>query len=214
MTPTEIITLARQLYNAVGSDFYSDLELLSLIYLAESDLARRALLINNVYSTTTVASTRDYAYPTNAIAIKKITWYGKPLIKIDLMEDDAITGNDEATLSEGDPQYYAIWENSIVLRPIPSSAQALKIWTYDLPSIPSIGSTLDVPIQYHPDIVFYLLAHMVAKDEKYDLYDRYNQKWENSILRAIKDVSKQRRGDKMAHVKDEETLGSYVFRGI
>lgn len=214
MTPTQIETTARQMYNAVGSSFFAPDEILTYIYMAEMDLARRALVIQNVLSTTTVALTRDYALSPNTMMVKKVTWKGTKLTKIDFSEDDLVTGFVEDTTSSGDPRYYSIWEKTLILRPIPASAETLKIWTYDIPSIPAITSTLDVDTRYHPDIIFYVLAQMVTKDEKYNLADRYMQQWETCIARAIKDAAKERRADSFAHVKDEENLANFTFRGV
>ncbi len=206
MTPTEIEDAARQMYNSVGSAFFSQEEILNYIYFAEMDLARKANAIQNVYSTPTIASTRDYTVPSNILSIKKITWDGVTLKKVDFQEDDLLTGWDEDTTIEGDPRYYVLWENTISLRPIPSSVKTLKIWTYNYPQKAAATSTLSVPAQYHPDIVLYCLAHMVAKDEKYDLSDRYLIQWNTAVENAKREIVRNKRVDQFAHVKDEELL--------
>lgn len=209
MTPSQIETAARHMYNSINSNFFSQEEILYYIYFAEMDLARRALVLDNTYSATTVASTRDYAKPVNSFIIRKVTFDGVSLEKIDMKEDDLVTGYDEDTTSSGDPRYYYEWEDTIILRPIPSSAKTLKIWTYDIPSIPTITSTLEVNPSYHADIVLYCLAMMVTKDEKYSLADRYLAKWEQCIAQAKRDVAKKKRGDKLAAVKDEESVMNF-----
>jgi hypothetical protein len=209
MTPSEIETAARRQYNAVGSNFWSQAEIFDLIYFAQMDLARRAHVLQQTYETPTVISTADYSYPTNALGIKRITWYGRPLKNNEFKEDDMVTGYDASTVSTGDPRYYLTWNRTISLRPIPSSVQTLKIWTYDQPSVPTAISTLDVPLKYHPDIVDYCLGKMVVKDEKYDLSQYYLDRWEMHIKNAMRDVQKEKRNDSFAYVKDEDAVGLY-----
>lgn len=206
MTPSDIETAARRQYNAVGSTFWSQAEIFDLIYFAMMDLADRAHVIEQTYSTTTVASTQDYAFPTNAIGVKRITWYGVPLKKIDFKEDDIVTANNAETTSSGDPRYYFIWNRTISLRPIPSSAQTLKIWVYNQPATLTAISNLDVPLRYHPNIVDYVVGKMVVKDEKYDLSKWYLDRWEMAVKKAMIAIQREKRNDAFAYVKDENSL--------
>jgi len=185
MTPTQIETAARRAYNASSSDFWSSSEIYDLIYFAQMDLCRRALVLERNYSTSTVASTQEYAFPDYAHSIKKISCGGFPLTLIDLKEDDQLTNFNTATTQTGTPRYYTVWNRTISLRPIPSSVQTLKIWTYDnaAPLVDS-NSTLDVADKYHPDIVEYVIGNMVVKDENYELANWYLGRWENSIKKA------------------------------
>lgn len=214
MTPTQIEDAARRAYNAVGSSFWSQSEILDLIYFAEMELCRKAHILRRTYTATTVASTQDYSFPTYVIGIKKITWDGVPLKRVDLREDDILTGNDADTTSTGSPRYYFDWGRTVSLRPIPSSAATLKLWTYDEPSTLSSTSTLDVATKYHPDIILYLLGHMVAKDENFRLSENYLLLWEKKVQEAIKEIAKTKRMDSFAYVKDEEALMDTTTIGV
>jgi hypothetical protein len=205
MTPTQILTAAKNRYNAIGDNFWSDDELLGLLYDACLDLTRESFLIERTYSTSTVASQQEYAYPTDTIAIKRITYDGKKLIPITLREDDQITGLDQDTTSTGDPTYYFIWNETISLRPIPSTVGTLKIYSYNEPAELLISSTLEIPTQFHMDTVNYIVSEMAAKDKSFNHAKWYLDKWEKTKLRAKAFARKQKRGDAMAHVQDEES---------
>lgn len=205
MTPTQILTAARNRYNAIGDNFWSDDELLGLLYDACLDLTRESFLIERTYSTSTVASQQEYSYPTDTIAIKRITYDGKKLIPITMREDDQITGLDQDTTSTGTPTYYFIWNETISLRPIPSDVGTLKIYSYNEPAELLISSTLEIPTQFHMDTVNYLVSEMAAKDKSFSHAKWYLEKWEKAKLRAKAFARKQKRGDAMAHVMDEES---------
>jgi len=206
MTPTSIIAAARNKYNAIGDSFWSDEELLGLIYDACVDMNREAMFIERVYSTSTVAGQQEYAYPTDTTTIKRITYNGKKLTPIDFREDDAITGLNQSTASTGTPSFYFIWDETVSLRPIPSDVGTLKIWVYNEPAAIQISSVLEIPTQFHSDIINYLVGEMANKDKEFDHADRYFARWEKAKITAKAFARKKRRGDALAHVKDEESI--------
>src|SRR5690606_12541988 len=53
MTPQDLQTYARQQYNSVGDDFFSDEELYRHIWTAQTRLAKEAFCIERTYETTT-----------------------------------------------------------------------------------------------------------------------------------------------------------------
>ena len=206
MTPTQIEELSRNKYNAIGDSFFFQDEILGYMYEACLELARHAKMIERTYTTSTVASQQEYSYPTNTIAIKRITYDGKKLKPITFREDDAITGLNQSTTSAGTPQYYAIWNETIYLRPIPSSVATLKIFSYNEPSALTITSTLEIPTQFHMDIVNFIVSEMASKDLNYTAADRYLQKWERAKIEARKWQRIKNRGDSFSTVQDEDMM--------
>ena len=211
MTPTEIETAARNQYNAIGDNFWSQTEILNLIWQACIELAGLTKCIERVYTTSTVASQQEYSYPTSAVSIKRITYEGKKLQAITMREDDAITGLNQATTDEGTPQDYAIWNETIYLRPSPSAVGTLKIFSINKPQQVTITSTIEVPDQFHMGLVDYILERMAAKDRQIDLAKYYHDLWEKTKVEAMKWHKRNKRGDSFASVQDEEQLnGSYL----
>ncbi len=134
MTPNDLQEYARRQYNASADQFFSDSELYQHIWAAEYELAYKAMLIERVYTTTTVASQQEYSYPTDTIAIKRVTYDGVKLVPITFKEDDTLTLGNAATTATGSPQFYAIWNETLYLRPVPDDDLTLKLFTYNEPT--------------------------------------------------------------------------------
>lgn len=197
MTPGEVLSYARQQYNASNDSFFSDEELYRHVWFAQSILAKEANAIENTYTTTTVADQQEYEFPTNAIAIKRITWNGKALERITFREDDILTGRNAVTTATGEPAAYAVFDRVIYLRPIPGEAYTLKIFSYDGPQEVSSTSSLDVPDEMHLDLVNFVLWKMASKDQNFEGAKYYQEQWADSLDR-LKRWSKRR-----------QTMGSF-----
>lgn len=206
MTPTEIEDAARREYNAVGDTHWSAAEFLVMMDRAQMELAREALCIERTYTTTTVAGTQEYAFPTNTIAIKRVTYDGKVVYPITFQEDDTVTVYNSSTSSQGVPEWYTMWNNVIALRPIPSDALTLKIYTFNEPQALTATSTLEVPDLFHNHIIHYCLSKMYAKDKDFNAAQYYDQKWMDGKTQAIKWFQKKRTTNKFKMVQDESVL--------
>lgn len=207
MTPTQILASAKNKYNAVGDTFFSEAELLDFLFEACLDMAKNVPnLIEATYSTSTVANQQDYSYPTNTVTIKRITYAGQKLKPITMREDDSITGLDQSTTSTGTPQYYFIFNETISLRPIPSAVATLKIYSYNEPSSLVIGSSLEIPTQFHMDLVNFMVSAMAAKDSNLDMAIYYDNKWQKAIADCKKVIQRRKRGDSFNTVQDEDSM--------
>lgn len=201
MSPTEIELAARNRYNAVGDSFWGQDELFMLIYDACLDMARECFMIETTYTTSTVASQREYAYPSNTISIKRIEYNNAKLEPISFREDDYVLGYSQDVDSTGTPMYYSIWDETIYLRPIPSAIGTLRIYSYNEPAVVTATSTLEIPTQFHMDIVNYVVSEMCSKDQNYTGAQWFQNKWNNAKLAAKRYARKQKRGDSFAVVQ-------------
>lgn len=204
MTITQLLTSARRRYNSVNDSFFADEELINILYDACLDFARTTLCIERVYTTSTVASQQEYDYPTSTIAIKRIQYDGKKLQPINMRQDDSITALNQSTTATGDPQYYYIYNETIYLRPIPAGVGTLKIWTYNEAQELTVSSTLEIPTQFHLDLVDYMASEMAAKDLNFTTAKYYLEKWERRKAEAKKWTQKKKRTDGFGSVMDEE----------
>lgn len=184
MTLNEMITAARNRYNAYGSSFWGDDELRQLIYEACMALSVEGEIIEKSFEAQTVDGTQEYELPQYTIGVKRAVWYGKPLEKISFIDEDQINGWNEMTITRGDPVYFNVWENKIRLLPTPSSARTLKVYTYNEPQPLVQASILEIPSRFHIYMLDYVLAMMVLKDDKFALSDKLLQRWENQILKV------------------------------
>jgi hypothetical protein len=207
MTPTQLINAIRQRHNAVGDNFYSDEEILSYVYEACCILAREARVIEAVYTTTTTSGTREYSYPTNTIAIKRVEYNGAKLQPISFREDDQITGLNASTTSTGTPQYYSIWNETLYLRPIPNSSSAtLKIFSFNEPQSLTTLSTLEIPTQFQPDTILFALSWMAGKERNFESATYFMNEWEKRVEKAKAWSKKRLRGDSLTNVVDLESM--------
>ena len=82
MDVSDLVTYARQQYNATSDSFFSDTELYSYIYDAQMQLARFTSCIRGTYTQSTVASQQEYSMPSDVISVKRVTYDGKRLAPI------------------------------------------------------------------------------------------------------------------------------------
>lgn len=215
MTPTEFITAARRKYNSVGSTFYSDDEILDLLYQAEMELSTYALTIETTdSSTTTVAGTREYTIPTRALAIKRVTYDGQKLKKISFREDDELTVFDEDETGQGTPLYYEIWDDSILLRPLPDDTKTLKYYYYGEPAIITVTDTIETPTRFHMDMVDSVVGELMYKDENATMGDRYRRRFEGHLVNAKKWQQRRKRTDGFHSVMAEEGMINTVIGAV
>jgi len=207
MTPAEIELASRQLYNAVGDPNWSSAEIMPLIYKATLELFTECgFTIENIYQTTSTASTGEYALPSNAGQVKRITYDGKKLFPITMRDDDTLTLQNQATTDTGEPEYYYIFNDTIFLRPIPdTSSVAIKIFTFAEPQAVTASSTLEVPTWTHNAIVDFVVSEMAAKDQNFQMAQYYQNKFQNVHIPRIKKRLKLiKRGDSFNIVQSEE----------
>lgn len=208
MTPSEIILAARQKYNAVGDNNWSDSELCTLIYNAQMELFLECgMVIENTFSTSTTSGTREYAFPSNAASIRRIEYNGKKLFPITFRDDDSLTLQNEVTTDTGEPVYYEIFDSTIYLRPIPDAIGTLKLFANCVPQTVTTTSTLETPDFTHGAIVDFVVSEMAAKDLNFKMADNYQNKWINvHIPRIKKRLKLNKRGDAFSIVQSEELL--------
>ncbi len=211
MTPVEVVTLARQSYNAVGDDFFADAELYGHLTGAQNQLAREANVIEQTYSTTTVIDQREYDYPSATISVKRVTYNGLKLEPITFREDDAVTNGNEATTQTGTPLYYEIFDKVLYLRPIPDAAQTLKVFSFNEAAAVTATSVLDVPTVFHHCLVDYLLWRMATKDQNFQGAQYYLAKWDEHVKKAKVWSRKRARGDAFGNVQDIYALPTSYF---
>jgi hypothetical protein len=200
LTVSDLMERARQRYNAVGDDFFSDKMLRDAIYDAQTDLAKEGYVIEKTFETTSVAGQREYTYPENTLSIKEVRYDSDKLQKVSL-RDDPKTSNDDPT---GTPADYAIWDEVIYLYPTPDTDdETIQIKCYAYPQdITSNTDNLEVPQEYREDIITYINYIMAQKDQNFTLSDRLLVRWEQSIAKAKRQRQRRLRGDSFAQVND------------
>jgi hypothetical protein len=214
VTPTELITMIRQRTNTVGDTFWSDDEILGYIYDACMQMAKEAYAIERTYTTTTVAGTREYSFPTTAMAIKRLEYDGSKLQKINDREDDQLTGLNANTTSQGKPQYYWTWNRTIYLRPIPDAAMSLKIFSFNEPQVLTTASALEIPTQFQVDTIDYAKKLMAAKERNFQSAQYWGNEWDKRLIKIKQWSRKRLRSDAFANVMDIDSLSESFLGSI
>lgn len=209
LTVSNILTRARNRYNAADDDFFSDSELMDLIYDAQAILAKEGFVIEESYTTPAVADTRSYTFPTTTLAIKEVKYDYDKLQKTKLRSDPKTSTSDPT----GTPVAYSVWKNTIYLFPTPDTDGStdasgdrqdyIDVKVYKYPDdITSTSDSIQVPEEYKEDLIFYMLMWMALKDQNTVLSDRYKLLWDESVLRAKKQRKKRLRSDSNTRVSD------------
>lgn len=209
MTITQLIDLARAMYNADGDTFFSEALFLELISLAEQELALETDCIEDVTTDVSVASQQQYSYPTNTAKLKRVEYKGQKLQPITFRELDALTlNNDVSSLTTGTPYYYAVFDEVVYLHPTPdTSSDEIKYYrTKKAARLTATTDTLATPAEWHHAIALFLVANMHLKDKDFNGYQVLLGQWRNEVARAKRQRRKRLRGDSFAAVQDEETL--------
>jgi hypothetical protein len=217
MTPAQIEQASRELYNAVGDTNWSSSEIMTLIYKGCLNIYRKCagLVFGNIFQTTSVAGTGEYALPEYVGSIKRITYNGKKLFPITQRDDDTLTLQDQDTSDTGEPINYYEFDGNVYLRPTPaSSGDVIKIFANGEPQPITSSSTLEIPTLCHDAIIDFVASEMSAKDQNFQMANYYRGIFQNDHIPDIRKVLRLRkRGDAFAIVQTEEmhpsnTLGN------
>lgn len=207
MTPTDLESYTRQRYNAVGDTFFPQAEIFNFFYAAQMELAMETKCIKNVYTTTTVASQRAYDFPSLTIAISRLEVNGQRVYPNDFMDDDATTGNNPDEVLTGQPTWYQIWGDDLYLRPVPStSAQTIRVFSYNMPNPVTAVGTLDIPARYHLYLSDYAMSQMCAQDGNNAQATSFMNLWTDHKKRVLRFESERDSSDDFKTVKLEEWL--------
>lgn len=206
MTPTDVMTAARDLYNATGDTFFTDTQLMNWMWQACNVFAKECNLIENVFSLSTIVGTQTYSYPTHIIALKRVTYQGHKLKRLTFRQDDAVTLSNQASIQSGLPTYYSDFNYTLYLRPIPNDVQTLQIFGYSMAAQITALTTLEIPELFHMDLVNPMLRNMYAKDQNPQMATYYDNLWKQNVSDAKRWKKKQMRSDGFSTVQDEETL--------
>ncbi len=208
MTPAELDTYVRQSYNAVNDTHFVDGEMMNYIYQASMILATTARIIQGVdTSTVTVVGTRTYAYPTRYIAPTRLEYDSQRIDPIQFIEDDMLTLSNSSDLGQATPRYYAVWNKTIYLRPVPDDVKTIRFYGYKEPNVVTISDpVLEIPSEFHTAVSYFMLHRMCIKDGNLSLGSYYQQLWMAEVQRAVQWQRERENSDQFDVVKDYQAM--------
>lgn len=206
MTPSDLSNYARQSYNAVNDTHFVDQEMCSYIYQASMQLAADTKIIQASTSFPTVIGQRAYDYPSNYIALVRLEYNSQRLDPIEFIEDDVITLTNSGSTDRSTPRFYTIWNKQILLRPLPDAVQTVTVYGYKQPGSITISDvSLDIPSEFQPDLVYFMLWRMCIKDGNLQLASYYQKLWAEAVMRA-RQWQRERESDQFQVVKDYQSI--------
>jgi hypothetical protein len=206
-TVTQIVDNARDLYNGTGDTFFTEARMYEWLEHVINELARESKCIENTPTAVpTVAGTADYAYPTNLIEIKRLTYNGGKLQKLSKREVDAMTLSGTIATTQGTPVFYTDFDDTVSLFPVPDAVGSLVFSGYSEHATILVGTTISIPNQFQLGLVDGLLAKMYAKDKDFQSAAYYDAKFEKLKISALKYMKAKKRTDSFANVQVEELI--------
>lgn len=208
MVPTDVISRVRDQLVETTAAFWTNAELYR--YMADAEREINLLTECNVVSTaaTTTTSTSGYTLPADCLAVKRITFDGVPLKKIDgYMRDRDLLDMPGygGTLTSGDPTHYYQINTMIYLWPTPSRGATVQYYYLGAPVEVASGSTaFTVPANFHNPIQDYILYRAFLKDQDQGKSEWYKREFEQGVSDAMRRENRRRWAGGFPSVKTEE----------
>lgn len=179
MTLSQALDYLRYRMNEQGaaSSYWADMELYQLISArAQIATSQMGLIEAKDTSTTTVASTQEYDWPTTAAAIVKVLYDGRLLQELSFREWEL--EKQSGVTPTGQPMGYVLHNRKIILVPTPDAAETLTIYQESYhPWIDAGTDTIDLDTVLHPALMDGVLADMSMKAQNIQMATFYENKW-------------------------------------
>lgn len=207
---TAIQTVRYQAYESTAA-FWADDEIRQYLWEGECEMARLLECVEVVTSITTVTSTQESTYTSTVETIKRVTYDGDRLKRIDFRDLDSLDSDGtDSNASTGDPTHYYLWgNNTIGFWPVPTTSAAVKMWGNGVPAqITSSVSQFTIPAQFHTYLPDYALTRMYWKDQDDTRARAHNELWERNKAKAQSEWNRRKNADKLNVVKDQDYYAS------
>lgn len=143
-------------------------------------------LLEGTDTDTSVAGTQAYNFPDNFHFIHEVRYKGRRLKPITFRQWASY--RDEDTTVTGRPTSFVIWNNQVLLIPIPAdSADTITFYGYKThPEIDGVTqTTIDIPAVLHPHLANGVIADMYAKDLNDGMFSSYEALWRTKSIPAF-----------------------------
>lgn len=185
MTLAQFVDYVRRRHNATGDAYWSDAELYQMITARSNEVLNVIGLIEATNtSTSTVAGTQAYSFPTSAATVKALLYAGEMLQQISFREWEQVKAG--GTTASGTPEKYVVWNRQVLLIPIPAAVGVLTFYVEQYqPYISSATDTVVIPEELHFRLADGVIADMFAKDMNANMATYYENKWLNNHIPAF-----------------------------
>jgi hypothetical protein len=136
---------------------------------AQIDIVRRTECLQIHAETNAIAADGSYYLPDDYVRLRRVTFDGVKLERVELEELDGIAGSREAGETTGSPGYFYVWGTRLWLYPAPASSGSgnLDIFYVKRPDTLENNSDIpEIPTHMHEDIVRFCLGRAKELDEE------------------------------------------------
>lgn len=212
MTVSQFVDYVRNRHNAGSDSNWSDLEIYQMITARANELLSLIGAVEDTNtSQSTVAGTQAYTLPTGTVALKALLWNGIMLQQISFREWEQQKA--AGSTADGDPEKYVVWDNQVLLIPIPTSVQTLTFYIESMQTyIDDATDTIVVPEELHFRLADGVIADMFAKDLNFNGARMYEDKWINVHMPAFYEwvARKRRRGKFQLTIDSDNAVGTDI----
>lgn len=214
MTPAEIEQMAREAYNAIGDRFWSQSEIVNLIYKGCMNLFTANLfVIEKTYESSSVIGQKEYTKPSTLYSVRSMTFNGRPVTSMSFEEYATVTGNNFDATIAGNPTRYIDWNGRFILYPTPDVVGTIKVFAYHYPQVITVNSALEIPEFMHVSLVDYVLSRMCGKEKELNaLMVYYDKQWSMSKYEFADLLLLKKSSNTYSRVQAEEEM-NLTFTG-
>lgn len=191
MNLLDIKTRVKRLFGDESGAQIIDADIIRWANDGQLDIVRRTECLQAHVETNSVAKDNSYALPPDAIRVRRVTYDGNVLSRVELEELDGVNKSREASDITGTPTQYYIWGRQLWLYPTPSNSGTGNLDIYYLKAPATLGGDADVPDipgHMHEDIVRYCLARAKELDEE---FNQAEQIWNDYQMRTMLSFDEQ-----------------------
>lgn len=162
-----ILSVQRQFGDESGAQITRS-DIIRWVNDAQIDITRKTECLQIHAETDAIKNDGSYDVPFDFIRLRRVTYKGKKLSRVDLEELDNIAPEREADSSSGSPAVFYVWGRKLWLHPNPSTGGegVLDIYYVKMPEeVVSDVDVPEIPSHLHEDIIRFCLIRAKELNE-------------------------------------------------
>lgn len=205
MTPANVVSRVRDQLAETTAAFWTDAEIYR--YLTDAEREVNLTVEYNLVSTaaTTVTNTSGYTLPSDCLSLKRITYDGVPLRRVDAYKRD-IDGLDMpgygSSGQTGNPTHYYQINNMVYLWPVPQEAKTVQYYCHTDTAEVTAAASFTLPPNYHVCMQDYCLYRCFLKDQDQGKSEWYKREYLQGLADAQRREQSRKWGGGFPTIKD------------
>jgi hypothetical protein len=158
------------------------------------------------------ASAFPWALPATFIRMYRVTYGGRPLDEVNILDLDNLDIDLDEFGNYGPPNFYYFNNEQLHLFPDPvaSDSTSVSVEHFAVPAtVSALLDNLTVPVVYHEDVVTFVVARCHERNENWDAYARFKDEFDRKISNRTED---KRKSDSYPVIRDDPWDYQYDLR--